>query len=226
MSTKFGIFVMNLLFRVLKASYKINFKLPLYLHWSLLIPLLTNKDITLENHSYSGWLITVFVFVSIYLHELGHVYAAKMFNIKTSTIFLSLIGGVASLEKEPRQGWQEFVVAIGGPLVTLILALIGYICAPLHYLFILLFVLNILLFVFNMLPLHPMDGGRILRSILFKIAPRHSEHISALIAFIGGILMFFIPIFGSTYPILASLLILTNYEKASHALKLIKNKFQ
>ncbi len=126
------------------------------------------------------------VFLCVVLHELGHAITAKRFGVSTKKITLLPIGGVASLDKIPEVPRQEFIVAISGPMVNVLIAAMLYYTAPVQQfinqdiietfvkvneftvpLFIFyLFVVNISLFVFNLIPAFPMDGGRILRALL------------------------------------------------------------
>jgi Zn-dependent protease len=125
------------------------------------------------------------VFMCVVPHEYGHALAARMFGIKTRSIVLYPLGGVALLEPNPEIQMirmKEFVVAIAGPIVTLALSMIGLGAMLLGSLFeenfqtsfsayqggfwFYLFIINLSLFIFNMIPAFPMDGGRVLRSIL------------------------------------------------------------
>lgn len=119
------------------------------------------------------------VFGCVVMHEYGHALAARFFGISTHDITLYPIGGVARLERMSERPWEEFFIAIAGPLVNVAIVLplaialfAGVLLMPQFletsigtFLF-LLAVTNVLLVVFNMIPAFPMDGGRVLRSLL------------------------------------------------------------
>ena len=130
-------------------------------------------------------------FGSILLHELGHAVAARRSGIGIRTIRLWLFGGVAEMEQESDRPGTEFKVAIAGPVVTLLIAVvlgvIGIQAAGIDNfrdalemrvtadttgtitMIAWLTAVNILVLGFNLLPAFPMDGGRIVRSIAWKI---------------------------------------------------------
>jgi Zn-dependent protease len=115
-------------------------------------------------------------FVCIILHELGHALVARRNGIALQGITLFLFGGVAEMEGEPPSPGGEFLMAIAGPVVSAVLAIIfwlGGLAAiesswPVAALFLLnLARINLAVLVFNMVPAFPLDGGRVLRSILW-----------------------------------------------------------
>lgn len=127
------------------------------------------------------WLLavamSVLFFGSVFLHEIGHTYVAVRNQIPVHGITLFLFGGVALLAHEPRTPGAEFRIAIAGPLVSLGLALIfsglwlldqhlPYLAAPSLW----LARTNFMLAVFNMIPGFPLDGGRVLRALIWKLS--------------------------------------------------------
>ena len=167
-------------------SYRIGkvADIPLLLHWTfLLIP----AWIILSGMAAGSAAATVMlnlslvavIFGCVVLHELGHAMAARHFGIQTKDIVLMPIGGVARLMGMPRKWQQELAVALAGPAVNVVIALGLMMFIPLFDWNVLatsdsaaftlyrnaLYV-NVAMIVFNMLPLFPMDGGRVLRSLL------------------------------------------------------------
>ncbi|PRY14873.1 Zn-dependent protease [Pontibacter ummariensis] len=135
------------------------------------------------------------VFFCVVLHELGHSLTAQRFGINTKTITLLPIGGVASLERMPEKPRKELLIAIAGPAVNVVIALILWLLlpslqnvpeeeffvqiTPANFLYLLLFV-NVVLVLFNAIPAFPMDGGRVLRALLaFKLGRVRATQIAA-----------------------------------------------
>ncbi len=114
-------------------------------------------------------------FISVLIHEMSHSLVAKSQGIPVSRITLFIFGGMAQIEKEPDKPGKEFIISIAGPLASFVLAalfglvwllgrFIPVISEPARY----LTIINIALGIFNLLPGFPLDGGRILRSIIWK----------------------------------------------------------
>ena len=117
-------------------------------------------------------------FACVFLHELGHALAAKGFGIATRDITLYPIGGLARLERMPKAAGAELVIALAGPAVNLVLAMlltgVVFLADVLPYSWsgeaavfaTRLALVNLLLAAFNMIPAFPMDGGRVARALL------------------------------------------------------------
>ena len=119
------------------------------------------------------------LFVSILVHELGHSVTARLYGVKVRRITLWLLGGMAQFDEMPRQRGAEAVVAIVGPLVSIAVGLmcgvalraLPHDAVPARFVLSYLRSANIVLAVFNMLPALPLDGGRVLRSLLAMRLP-------------------------------------------------------
>jgi Zn-dependent protease/predicted transcriptional regulator len=157
------------------------------LHYSwLLIAVLIVASLSAQFHlTNTGWseglvlamaiLTALLFFVSLLLHELSHSVFARSHGIPVREITLFALGGVSQLEKEPATASVEFRMAAAGPLTS---AIIGLIClfvqrfagppsTPLHAMVSWLGYINLALAGFNLIPGYPLDGGRILRAILW-----------------------------------------------------------
>ena len=128
----------------------------------------------------SGLLFMVLLFSCVLAHEFGHIFMARAFGVSTPDVTLLPIGGMARLERIPEEPYQEFLVAIAGPLVNVAIAaaLVALAGARLNVgdlsavesakvaLVDRLASVNLFLVLFNMIPAFPMDGGRVLRALL------------------------------------------------------------
>ncbi|ADB57480.1 M50 family metallopeptidase [Archaeoglobus profundus] len=109
--------------------------------------------------------MAVSIFVAVLIHELSHSLVAKRFGARVREIILFIFGGVASIENLPKEPKKEFAIAIAGPLASLVLSL--FILTPHRFLHLFGY-FNLILAIFNLIPAFPMDGGRVLRSLLAK----------------------------------------------------------
>ena len=146
-----------------------------------------------------GIALVLLLFVCVVLHEFGHALTAQHFGVGTRHITLYPIGGVASLERMPEEPRQEFLITLAGPSVNLLIVLVvgtlhvaiaGYrmvmdpLGAPPSLLAVSSFLIqaNLVLFLFNLLPAFPMDGGRLLRSLLaMRLSRERATRIAALL---------------------------------------------
>jgi Zn-dependent protease len=123
-----------------------------------------------------GFVAALLLFASVLAHELGHSFVAIQQGIEVKSITLFLFGGLASLERESKTPGEAFWVAIAGPAVSLILfalfTAIGVgtsISGPLAAMVSLVAYINLILALFNLIPGLPLDGGNILKSLVWKI---------------------------------------------------------
>ena len=123
-----------------------------------------------------GGATTLAFFISIFGHELAHALAAKFEGIETREIILHPFGGMARMKREPDNPRAEFRIAVAGPAASFLFGIVFLIATlatsaagaelPAALLF-LLFFGNILLAIFNLFPGYPLDGGRVLRAVLW-----------------------------------------------------------
>jgi Zn-dependent protease len=124
-----------------------------------------------------GVLTSLLIFISVLIHELTHSLVARQQGDEVSDITLFLLGGVAQIREEPDKPLKEFGMAVVGPVSSFVLAgmffglsvLLSKINQPLSASAFYLAIINAGLAVFNLLPGFPMDGGRVLRAIAWKI---------------------------------------------------------
>jgi Zn-dependent protease len=139
---------------------------PLYVNWSALLALA-------GSYLLAGWLgliFTILGFIFVILHEYGHVFVAQHFGWEVLDVTIYLIGGIANM-KIRVSAKEEIWVGAAGPLVSLLLLLlfagIAFILPPpLIFVAILCAIVNALIVFYNLLPILPMDGGRILRALI------------------------------------------------------------
>jgi Zn-dependent protease len=141
--------------------------------------------------------VVLTVFACVALHEVGHALAARGYGITTRDITLTPIGGIARLERMPEGPGQEIVVALAGPLVNVLIAVVmaavlpgptlgllanlaaaatghGSLAVPdpaAEFVFKVWFA-NVILCLFNLIPAFPMDGGRVFRALLSTVMNR------------------------------------------------------
>jgi len=193
-----------------------------------------------------GILAVLVLFASVLFHELSHSLVAKRYKLPIPRITLLLFGGIAHSEKEPESPGAEFKITIAGPLSSFFLAGLFFSLFrlvsnyPLHFiglehflclkqfLEVMLWV-NLMLGIFNLLPGFPMDGGRLLRAILWKTTRSFSkatkwaagvgQFFGALVFVFGVLNIFVFKSFGGFWLVFIGLLIIlgarASYKQAS-----------
>ena len=181
--------------------------LALLIAWSLAAGVFPDLYRGLPQSTYWGMAAATVVGIaaSIILHELGHTVVARAFGLQIKSITLFVFGGVAEMEGEPKAPRAELFMALAGPLVSVALgfgfSLLANLLegsapteyhAVLHY----LGTLNFTLAAFNMAPAFPLDGGRVLRALIWlvtgnplkatRIAARSGEVIAVLLMGLGA----------------------------------------
>jgi Zn-dependent protease/CBS domain-containing protein len=153
-----------------------------------------------------GALIALLFFGSVLAHELSHALVARHFGLKVREITLFIFGGAATLEGETKRPWDEALIAAAGPLISLVIAAVlfgidavshqpqlGAITGWLGF-------INLTLGLFNLIPGFPMDGGRILHALLWKlrgdrsVATRNAAGVGRLFGYLliaGGVFLIF-----------------------------------
>jgi Zn-dependent protease/predicted transcriptional regulator len=123
-----------------------------------------------------GLVTALLLFSSVLAHELGHSFVAIAQGISVKSITLFIFGGLATLEKESETPLQAFSVAIAGPLVSLLLfglftviASTAPLTTPIQAIISLVAYINLVLAAFNMIPGLPLDGGNVLKAIVWKV---------------------------------------------------------
>ena len=199
--------------------------IPIGLHysWFIIATLITLSLAAEFNRTQPDWptsiiwvisvLTALLFFVTLLAHELAHAIVARTRGLPVHSITLFALGGVAQIEKDATSARTEFVVAVVGPITSLV---IGFICigiawslgwsvgdatgGPMGAVLGWLGSINVVLALFNLIPGYPLDGGRLLRALLWKIyddvdrATRNAARIGQAVGtiFIGwGLVQFF-----------------------------------
>jgi Zn-dependent protease len=170
------------------------FGIPLGLHYSyfVLLALLTWRvSGAVFPDRYSGWdswvywatgaIAAILLSASVVLHELAHSLVARSRGIEVEGINLFILGGVSNLDADSQRARDEFVIAVVGPVTSLLISVILWGIAsimsggssPINAVVWYLGIVNLVLGIFNLLPVFPLDGGRVLRSIIWAVTGSH-----------------------------------------------------
>jgi len=170
------------LIKILGFKIKVNISwvfIALLLSWALAQGYFPTvyEGLTKITYWWMGVIAMLGLFVSIVLHELAHSVVARAFGMEIKSITLWLLGGVAEMADEPPHPRAEFLMAIAGPIMSVVLAFLfftvgtffgaGGDITPIGAIFQYLGMLNLILAVFNLIPAFPLDGGRVARAALW-----------------------------------------------------------
>jgi stage IV sporulation protein FB len=158
------------------TSIKLHVTFLLFLAWIFLASYSTGG----AEEAWNSLAFVLLLFACVVAHEFGHIAMAKRFGVTTPTVTLLPIGGVAQLERIPEKPWEEFLVAVAGPAVNVVIAMalmLAFGASPdsknlagvdnsAVAMIDRLAAVNVFLVLFNMIPAFPMDGGRVLRAVL------------------------------------------------------------
>ena len=177
------------------------FFIALFITWSLsegLFPYFY-KNLTTQTYWFMGIAGTLGLFLSVVIHEFAHSLVARRYGMPMKGITLFIFGGVAEMGDEPSSPKVEFLMAIAGPFISIVLSLFFLALAhwtrnlgePVFGVLRYLWGMNGILAAFNLVPAFPLDGGRILRSILWGIRGnlRWATRISSNIGYFFAIVL-------------------------------------
>jgi Zn-dependent protease/CBS domain-containing protein len=172
------------LFRVFGFSVSLDLSwllLAVLITWSLAVGVFPAvvPDLPVTTYWWMGAAGALGLFLSVVLHELSHSMVARRYGIPMHGITLFIFGGVAEMSGEPATPKSEFAMAIAGPAASVVLGGLFFALSALARLFSwpatmtsvisYLAVINVILAVFNLIPAFPLDGGRVLRSVLWHV---------------------------------------------------------
>jgi len=158
------------------TAIRIHFTFLLFLAWIFVASWASGGPAA----AWDGLAFMLLLFTCVLAHEFGHIFTARAFGVPTPDVTLLPIGGVARLARIPEAPREEFLIAIAGPLVNVVIALglvaiahakldpadLSAMDSARTSLIDRLAAVNLFLAAFNMIPAFPMDGGRVLRALL------------------------------------------------------------
>ncbi len=215
------------LFRVIGIDVKVHYSLfivLLILVWIFYIQELPYGFRGTEYALSLSIVASVSLFISVFLHELGHSIVSKKLGYNVKEIILFIFGGVAVLEEQPR-GMKELFVSITGPLVSFAIAAIFYFLSfsdnsVLSNFSAVFFRINLIIALFNLIPAFPLDGGRVLRGLLSRYFP--PDRATSIASETGKALAIFMGIFGLFYNLWLTIIAIFIYLGAGEEEKMSK----
>lgn len=165
--------------------------------------------------------ITIFIFISILLHEMGHIYMAKRLGYNVEKGFVSIFGGGAVVnDSYTNDDIHAIKIALAGPIVNIIISIFCFILGLLflEYDFIFrniltLLSVNLIIAFLNLIPIFPLDGGRVLlHSLSIYLPKKTSTNISVFISIILSVSFFFYAIKQSDFLLIAFTILFTIFN--------------
>ncbi len=151
----------------------------------------------------TSFIASLLLFVSVLVHELAHSLVARRGGLPVKSITLFIFGGVSNIEREPPSPGIEFQMAFVGPLTSIVIGVVCFLLqvplrssnSPLEGILFYLAVTNVLLGLFNLVPGFPLDGGRVLHSIVWRLSGnlRQATRVAALT---GQVIAYLFILFG------------------------------
>ena len=213
------------LFRVLGIN--------VFLHWSWFLVALFQIQSRANRYTSIFWNVLEYLalFLIVLLHEFGHALACRKVGGKADQIVLWPLGGIAYVAPPQRPGAMLWSIA-AGPLVNVALFLVlsllllldriiafQRLAPDVHAFILILWIINLVILIFNLLPIYPLDGGQILRSLLwFKFGRTNSLMIASIVGLIGvGGMLLYAVWAGSVWIGILALFVLANcWSALSH----------
>lgn len=213
----------------MEASFKLGrirgITIGIHYTWLIVFGLLTySLAVGVFPGLYSDWttaqywgvaaLASLLLFASVLAHELGHSVVAQSKGIPVRSITLFIFGGVATITQESKRAGDEFLIAVAGPAVSLVIGVVsiaiylltGNVSEYIAAIFLYLGYANLILVAFNLIPGFPLDGGRVFRAIVWGVtnnvqrATRIASTVGVIIGYLfivaGIFLVFSSPISG------------------------------
>jgi Zn-dependent protease len=211
----------------------------LYLHWSWFLVAAYEISGRSQNYSSVVWNVLEYLalFLIVMMHEFGHALACRQVGGTSNRIVLWPLGGVAYVDPPPRPGATLWSIA-AGPLVNValipILAGLGVLSRSMNWaetmpnadgLLHAVWIIDVSLLVFNMLPIYPLDGGQILRSLLWFVMGRARSLMAAtIIGFIGvaGLIALAVWMQSAWFGILSAFILLNCWNGLKQARALLR----
>jgi len=210
-----------------------------FLHWSWFLLAVFEINAGIGKYSFVGWNVVEYLalFLIVLLHEFGHALACRQVGGRANQIMLWPLGGVAYVDPPPRPGATLWSIA-AGPLVNVALVPVfmllvtvsraagwAYAMPNVYELLRSILFIDVVLLVFNMLPIYPLDGGQVVRSLLWFVMGRaRSLMVATLIGFVGvaGLIVLALRIGSVWFGVLSAFILLNCWGGLKQSLALLR----